>query len=98
MAWGHNEDWDGKEIDTDVWPCYFYKSFIMLHTSKHNKRQTEQMEVQTKLIVKQTTVNNCVNRHPKIGVWQCPPSVKCICMHFSATLLAVACIAIKQLT
>ena len=31
-----------KKIDTDVWPCYFYKSFIMLHTSKHNKRQTEQ--------------------------------------------------------
>ena len=56
------------KIDSDVWPCYFYKSFILLHSSKHNQRQTEQREVQTKLIVKKTTVNNHVNRHPKIGV------------------------------
>ena len=53
MAWGHNEDWDGKELDTDVWSCYFYESFILLYSNKHNKRQTEQREVQTKLIVKQ---------------------------------------------
>ena len=56
------------KLDSDVWPCYFYKSFILLHLSKHNQRQTEQREVQTKLIVKQTTANNYVNRHPKIGL------------------------------
>ena len=57
-----------KKTDTAVWSCYFYKRFIMLHTSKHNQRQTEQREVQTKLIVNKTTVNNYVNRHPKIGL------------------------------
>ena len=56
------------KLDSDVWSCYFYKSFILLHSSKHNQRQTEQREVQTKLIVKKTTANNYVNRYPKIGV------------------------------
>ena len=41
------------KLDSDVWSCYFYKSFILLHSSKHNQRQTEQREVQTKPIVKQ---------------------------------------------